>query len=994
MAILGRIKPFNLLRFQKTDTEIIKEFEAKQKAKMLPRSMQLGEPELKGLAKEAKLQAEKFLKENSEFVPMTDWTEANMYNWKTVKEWKGQFDYSGAELLQLQPYQKRILDKILTPKENGKFPYTTVIWSQPKKHGKCGEENERIILANGKYKKLKELVNSNFEVLAFNEQTFEIVKTGATAIFNGSKPCIKIITKSGKTKTVTENHPLFTYQGWQEVQNLSIGDKVAFPLGYKTFSKPILTTIEIKLLAYLIGNGGMTTGAITFGQKNNKQLKEFTRLVNKFGCLLKKHISKNKWDGVSYYIAGKTRRKNKILDLIKAVNLYGKNSFTKFIPQEIFKATDKQAALFLNRLFSTDGNCYKKQINYCSASKVLIDEIIVLLQRLGIHAKQREKYNAKYQTTYYILEIESTKNILAFAKIVGIYGKEAALRKTVLLAKQKTNKRQSTEDCLDRKLWFNIEKECLKNNTTLIKQFGKSGVNFKTHAVTKEKLQQIYNVSNNKQFELLSSENICWDEIVKIERIENVPTIAVEVPKYHTYISNFIEHNTQIAACVGAWWSCIIESPNLILTLASNQEQSAGLIFKSARPSLFAKGGKVPFHSTSKPEIILPNGSTFQAIPNNYAGQAGGDYGLTLWSELWTYRLESDFRLYEELPPVPTRFNSIRWIETYAGFEDESKLLLKEYNRIFTDTKETNTHKKSKDGHKVEPVPGLEDITTRGRPSCWHIPEEGFFMFWDHEIRAPWIDDDYIRREKSNTRHSTFVRLWKNDWQSSEGTFISPEEYDACVTLEEAEWGPMVVAADASQRNDTISIVGVQKRSITLFGEKQDRFRVRYVNVYNPKLHKNSPEMIKLGAHKHDADLEDIISTVIYQMYEAGVLTMALYYDPFQLHTVAMNLRKKGVPCKEFQQGPLRLKADTHLWKLFNEKRIDLYPDEDMREHCLSAKTKEYENEQIRLMKGTASESKKIDACVALSMACYMASILKDIPDDNDGASKSHSYLT
>lgn len=55
------------------------------------------------------------------------------------------------------------------------------------------------------------------------------------------------------------------------------------------------------------------------------------------------------------------------------------------------------------------------------------------------------------------------------------------------------------------------------------------------------------------------------------------------------------------------------------------------------------------------------------------------------WSELWAFPSERAQRLFEEIVPVPARKNSLRWIETYAGFEDESKLLLEVFHRIFTD---------------------------------------------------------------------------------------------------------------------------------------------------------------------------------------------------------------------------------------------------------------------------------------------------------------------
>ena len=40
--------------------------------------------------------------------------------------------------------------------------------------------------------------------------------------------------------------------------------------------------------------------------------------------------------------------------------------------------------------------------------------------------------------------------------------------------------------------------------------------------------------------------------------------------------------------------------------------------------------------------------------------------------QLWAYDTEADRRLWEELTAVPARRNSIRFITTYAGFENES----------------------------------------------------------------------------------------------------------------------------------------------------------------------------------------------------------------------------------------------------------------------------------------------------------------------------------
>lgn len=410
---------------------------------------------------------------------------------------------------------------------------------------------------------------------------------------------------------------------------------------------------------------------------------------------------------------------------------------------------------------------------------------------------------------------------------------------------------------------------------------------------------------------------------------------------------------TQIAGAVGAWFGSEIEAPNKVLTLANDQEQSAGRIFAAMLPTLHSLGSRVPTAASSKPEIRLDNGTRIQAIANNYAGAAGESYGLTLWSELWAYTTERSRRLFDELVPVPTRKNSIRWIETYAGFEDESDLLLSMFLRIFTDTTEQELQPKARR------VPGLEDLP------CYEVPGEGLFVFWDHELRMPWHRSDrgqlFIREQQADLRETTFIRLWENRWQPSEGQFIPPEWFKASLRLPNRRAVPMVLAADASQRNDTTSLVGIERVLVPILGKASERYRTAMVKVWNP------------GGK--DIDLEETLAAEVESLYNAGLMFGPLWYDPFQMHQVAMNLRKKGIPCAEFPQGNERLLADSFLYKQYKQGKIDNYPDPDLAAHIQAAKAKEYDNEQMRIIKGTVSGSGKVDAAVAQSMAVWKASL-------------------
>jgi phage terminase large subunit-like protein len=435
------------------------------------------------------------------------------------------------------------------------------------------------------------------------------------------------------------------------------------------------------------------------------------------------------------------------------------------------------------------------------------------------------------------------------------------------------------------------------------------------------------------------------------------PRAAGRFP-YRTIVWSQIKKSgkTQTAGAVGAWWSDQVDAPNLILCAANDHEQSAGRIFGAMAPTVYRLCGEFPTAKSAMPEVRLRNGSLIKAIPNSYAGESGANYGLTLWSELWAYTSERSRRLYEELIPVPTRKNSLRWIESYAGFEDESDLLLEIFLKVFKDTSETALTARAR------PVAGLEDIvTTDGhgneRPACLEIPDEGLFMFWDHERRMEWqqgeAGEEYYTQQKNDLRDSAYVRLHENRWQKSAAAFIPEEWWTRSITSENESTGPMVFALDASQRHDTTALVGMRKEG--------ERFRTGYVRAWNPR-----------GV---DIDLEETAAAEIIQLASRGLIDGPVWYDPFQLHQVAMNLRKRGIACEEFPQGDERLRADTHLWQLYKDGLIDNPNEPTLAAHIRAAKAKESEGERLRLVKGSLSGSNKIDLAVAQSMAAWKASL-------------------
>ena len=74
--------------------------------------------------------------------------------------------------------------------------------------------------------------------------------------------------------------------------------------------------------------------------------------------------------------------------------------------------------------------------------------------------------------------------------------------------------------------------------------------------------------------------------------------------------------------------------------------------------------------------ITAPNGSFLEAIPIDPSGEAGSNADMITFSELWGANEDAKQRMWSEMTLSPTKQGmSFRWIESYAGFIEESELL-------------------------------------------------------------------------------------------------------------------------------------------------------------------------------------------------------------------------------------------------------------------------------------------------------------------------------
>lgn len=195
-------------------------------------------------------------------------------------------------------------------------------------------------------------------------------------------------------------------------------------------------------------------------------------------------------------------------------------------------------------------------------------------------------------------------------------------------------------------------------------------------------------------------------------------------------------------------------------------------------------------------------------------------------------------------------------------------------------------------------------------------------------------------------------------WEDEEDfeKFVNITWWDACQQPLPAldNHTPMVLALDAAKggetnRPDCFAMVGVTKAG--------ENVLVRYCGIWQP----GPGELL---------DFAPIEAELARLCRSFAVIEVA--YDPYQLHDMATRLKNQGLAnFKEFGQMKPRLMADKQLQDLIMSRRIMHDGNPLLRQHIDNANIKKHGEDGIRLIK--RSTSLKIDAGVALSMACSRA---------------------
>lgn len=410
-----------------------------------------------------------------------------------------------------------------------------------------------------------------------------------------NKPCVNIKSRQGHSAKIATTHPMRVWDSWAEAGNIKVADKLAVVRRAGEFfpefsNKPEYPKHRIRLTAYLIGDGSIggsnKSGCIGFTQMCGPVLDEFLAdIILSGGSYSINQAHKS----IAYQV--RVHRPGMLRGWMIEDGLMGHTSHTKFIPFWIWGLSREDTALFINRLWSTDGHV--KQITksryalaYCSVSYQLIRELQSLLWKFGIPSNIRrnwpnywkEKNIEKYA---YILQIETQEGVTKFLRDIGALGKS----KGVPLPSVNQNNNRDTYPIEINNLIRNI----IKSKGNLGRYSGKSK-SLRTlklretlkYPPTVDKIRRYveffksdlrYDPVLVAELEKHIDTDLYWDEVEEIIDIGEQECVDFEVEGTHNFICDgFITHNSTLLGNRLLSYSCINTALNSLYVSPTNMQ--------------------------------------------------------------------------------------------------------------------------------------------------------------------------------------------------------------------------------------------------------------------------------------------------------------------------------------------------------------------------------------------------------------------------------------
>ena len=417
----------------------------------------------------------------------------------------------------------------------------------------CVTADSRVLRADtGAEVTIGELVESgerDIPVWSLDTDLKMVPATMTHAFPTGVKEIFELRLASGRRLTASSNHPFLTVDGWKRLDELSTGSRIAVPRvvpGPK--EEHWWPEAEVVMLAHLIGDGCVAPRQpIHYTSADETCLATVEEAALHFG-ITPRRVAQGNWHHV--YLPSPVKlargRRNPIAAWLDQWGLYGKRSHEKFVPSPVFALSEDQIALFLRHLWATDG-CIgwwgQGRIYYASTSRQLVDDVQMLLLRLGIRSTIRTVRGSPNKPGYH-LQVDGRDDQVLFLDLVGVVGLRTngadELRRRLVDVRSNTN-----VDTVPADVWARVRTALAGADISTCDFAARLGTAYcgsalYRHSPSRERLGRVAEIVDDDVVRALATSDVFWDRVVTIESLGEQEVFDATVEGTHNFVANGI----------------------------------------------------------------------------------------------------------------------------------------------------------------------------------------------------------------------------------------------------------------------------------------------------------------------------------------------------------------------------------------------------------------------------------------------------------------------
>ena len=239
---------------------------------------------------------------------------------------------------------------------------------------------------------------------------------------NGVKSVCRLTTQLGRQIDATANHPFYTFDGWRVLGDLAVGDRIGVPRQIPVEGGRAWADHEVIVLGHLLAEGNLChpTG-IYFYTGDDEQWRDYIENLEKFdNTVASTHCRRGMYDVYSKRVS--RSRQAGVVMWVESLGLRNKDSYSKFIPDEVFELNNRQIALLIARMWEGDGHINEKgrSLYYATSSERMVRQLQHLLLRLGVISRlRRVEFPYRDGRIGYQLFVTGNGNLRVFSAAIG-----------------------------------------------------------------------------------------------------------------------------------------------------------------------------------------------------------------------------------------------------------------------------------------------------------------------------------------------------------------------------------------------------------------------------------------------------------------------------------------------------------------------------------------------------------------------------------------------